>query len=323
MAEKDTADPTSSTPTQEPLTVSGAADRLLDRFPEEPSSPKEPDPKPTEDAEPEPDETPVTDEAESGGLEDEPTESAPEPPPLHKVKVDGVEEEITLEEALKGYSRTADYRNKTRQLAEDRRKVETESQAARQARDAYGERLKLVDQALAVEPTPDWVKAKEEMTTEEFLGARADWQLKVEQRQEVKAERERVAGEQATEVAQQQQVYLDEQAELLQEKIPEFAKVKADLLTYGETQGFSRDEIAGVNDHRALVLLNKARLYDALVARKAKTKEKATTVPTVKPGGRPPSSEGSKARKAQEAARQRLRESGKLEDATAALMDMD
>ena len=55
MAEKDTADPTSSTPTQEPLTVSGAADRLLDRFPEEPSSPKEPDPKPTEDAEPEPD----------------------------------------------------------------------------------------------------------------------------------------------------------------------------------------------------------------------------------------------------------------------------
>ena len=139
----------------------------------------------------------------------------------------------------------------------------------------------------------------------------------------MKAERERVAKEQATEAAQQQQVYLDEQAEQLQEKIPEFAKVKAELFTYGETQGFSRDEIAGVNDHRAIVLLNKARLYDAIVARKGKTKEKVKTVPTVTPGGRPPGSEGSKAKKAREDARQRLRDSGKIDDAAAVFMHMD
>lgn len=321
MAEKDTADPTSPTPPQEPLTVSGAVTRLLDRFPEDDPSPKEPETEPTDDADAEPDKT-VTDDADSGGLEDEPDEPVVETPPLHKVKVDGVEQEITLDEALRGYSRTADYRNKTRQLAEDRRKAETEVQAARQARDAYGERLKLVDQALD-EPTPDWVKARQEMSPEDFLEARTDWSLKVEQRQAVKAERERVAQEQAGEAAQQQQVYLDGQAEQLQEKIPEFAKVKAELFTYGETQGFSRDEIAGVNDHRAIVLLNKARLYDAIVARKAKTKEKAQTVPTVKPGGRPPSSAGSKAKRAREEARERLRESGKIDDAVAALMDMD
>lgn len=331
MTEKDTADPTSPTPIQEPLTVDGGAAQLLDRFPEEDPSPKESDSELTEVDESESSEEEVeeTDEADSGGLEDESTEeSAPESPSLHKVKVDGVEEKITLEEALKGYSRTADYKNKTRQLADDRRKFEADAVVTRQARDAYAEKLKLVDQALD-EPAPDWVKARQEMSPEDFQEAHIDWQLRQEERQKVQTERKRVAQEQADEMAQQHRAYQDGEAELLQEKIPEFAepekagRIKADLFTYGGTQGFSRDEMANIGDHRALVILNKARLYDAIQARKGKTKDKAKTSPTVKPGGRPPSPKGAKGKKAREAARARLKESGHINDAVAALIDMD
>jgi hypothetical protein len=330
MTEKDTADPTSSTPSQEPLTVEGGAAQLLDRFPEDDPSPTEPDPEPTDDAADSDtaDEPDADDDADSGGLEDDPDEPVVEPPPLHKVKVDGVEEEITLDEALKGYSRTADYKNKTRQLADDRRKFEAESVATRQARDAYAEKLKLVDQALD-EPAPDWVKARGEMSPEDFQEARIDWQLRQEERQKVQVERKRVAKEQDDEALQQHQVYQDGEAQLLQEKIPEFAesekagKMKADLFTYGGTQGFSRDEMANIGDHRALVILNKARLYDAIVARKGKTKEKAKTSPTVKPGGRPPTPKGAKGKKAREAALKRLGESGHIDDAVAALMDFE
>lgn len=327
MTEKDTADPTSPTPLQEPLTVTGGAAQLLDRFPEEDPSPTEPDPEPTDDAEPEPDTT-VTDDADPGGLEDDPDEPVIESPELHKVKVDGVEDQITLEEALKGYSRTADYKNKTRKLADRSREVEAESVATRQARDAYAEKLKLVDQALD-EPAPDWVKARQEMSPEDFQEARIDWQLRQEERQKVQVERKRVAKEQDDEALQQHRAYVDSEAELLQEKIPEFAepekagKMKADLFTYGGTQGFSRDEMGNIGDHRALVILNKARLYDAIQARKGKTKEKAKTSPTVKPGGRPPGAKGAKGKKAREAARARLKESGHIDDAVAALIDMD
>ncbi len=99
--------------------------------------------------------------------------------------------------------------------------------------------------------------------------------------------------------------------------------MKTDLLTYGGTQGFSRDEMGNIGDHRALVILNKARLYDAIVARKGKTKDKAKTSPTVKPGGRPPTAKGAKGKKAREEARKRLDESGHMDDAVDALMGLE
>ena len=321
MAEKDTAEATSATPPQEPLTVSGGAAQLLDRFPEESATKPDPEPKDTEDSA-----TEIPEVEDAGGLKDEPDEPVVETPPLHKVKVDGVEQEITLDEALRGYSRTADYKNKTMRLADERRSVEAEVQAARRARDAYAEKLTLVDQALADEPTPDWDKVRQE-TPEDFPTLMAEWQLRRDEHQKVKAERKRVTDEQATEVAQRQRVYLDGEAELLQAAIPELGqpekagKFKTDLFTYGETQGFSRAELGSVADHRALVILNKARRYDAIVARKTETTKVVT--PTVAPGGRPPSAKGTKQKKAKKEAQDRLQRTGRMDDAVEALMHMD
>ena len=320
-------DPNSPNPPREPLTVSGGAALLMDRFPEESSSPKKPDPEPVEPADADaelPVDTPEPEEADAERLEDEP--DVPVPPPLHKVEVDGVEMEITTKEALEGYSRTADYRKKTRSLADERRKVEAEVHVARQARDAYAEKLTLVEQALADEPTPDWDKIRQE-TPEDFPTQMADWQLRQEEYRKVKTERKRVMDEQAQEAIERQRVFLDAEAELLQEKIPEFGKpeqvrqFKADLFAYGQSQGFSLDELDNVGDHRAVVVLDKARRYDAIMARKTGTTQQAT--PTVAPGGRPPSAQGQRAKKAKQEAQDRLARTGRLDDAVEALKHMN
>ncbi len=323
MAETDVTD---ATPSQEALSVTGAAQQLLDRFPETPSDTK-PDPKPveTEDTEPAA-EVVETEDTDSVGLEEEPDET-PKAPPLHKVQVDGVEQEITLEEALRGYSRTADYSKKTMQLAENRRTLEADTQAARQARDAYAEKLTLVDQALADEPTPDWAKVRQE-TPEDFPQLHADWQIRNDEHQKVKAERKRVTDEQATEAAQRQGVYLDQQAELLRERIPDFsdatkvAAIKSRLVDGVAFYDVTPAEMAATSRAGLVHMAHDALEYRKIIARKADT-PKQTTTPTAAPGARPPSAKGSKQKKIKKEAQDRLARTGRLDDAVEALLHMD
>jgi hypothetical protein len=58
-----------------------------------------------------------------------------------KVKVNGEEREETLEEILKGYSRTQDYTRKTQEIATQRKTFEAEAQAVRSERQMYASQL--------------------------------------------------------------------------------------------------------------------------------------------------------------------------------------
>ena len=55
---------------------------------------------------------------------DEEAEEAPQSGQTFRVKVDGEEVEVPLDELLKGYSRTADYTRKTQAIAEARKQAE-------------------------------------------------------------------------------------------------------------------------------------------------------------------------------------------------------
>ena len=58
-------------------------------------------------------------------IEDEqPSETSQE---LYKVVVDGQEQEVTLDELMKGYSRQSDYTRKTEKLSQDRKSVEAKN----------------------------------------------------------------------------------------------------------------------------------------------------------------------------------------------------
>ena len=91
-------------------------------------------------------------EAESSeNTETEQTESQQiQEPTLHRVKVQGQELEVSLDELKSGYSRDSDYRQKTHALSQDRQSLESEKQSLRQN---YDTRLKeLNDLILDTDP---------------------------------------------------------------------------------------------------------------------------------------------------------------------------
>ena len=111
------------------------------------------------------------------------------------------------------------------------------------------------------------------------------------------------------------------------EKVPELANpekgeaYKAKLLKAGEYYGFTADELTMVRDHSYVLTLNDAMKYRALVNKRkaANTKAGKTTTPTVKAGvkKRP----GSVKAKQNEQALQRLKKTGKAEDAIALILN--
>jgi hypothetical protein len=112
--------------------------------------------------------------------------------------------------------------------------------------------------------------------------------------------------------------YVDaEQAKLI-DALPEWkdsekAKAqKADLVAFAEKAGFSKEELSGVADHRLVLLLHKAMLYDKAQAKRPAIVKQIEKVKTVTPGSKPaakkPTSDVTKAR-------QRLAKTGLIKDA--------
>tara|TARA_R110002012_G_scaffold51785_8_gene133507 strand:- start:2677 stop:3669 length:993 start_codon:yes stop_codon:yes gene_type:complete len=147
-----------------------------------------------------------------------------------------------------------------------------------------------------------------------------EYNSKVNKLQELHTERQR-------EQEVQLQQYTNDQTKILHEKLPELANpekeaaYKAKLLEAGEHYGFKAEELQMVRDHRYVLTLNDAMKYRALVNKRkaANTKAGKTTTPTVKAGvkKRP----GSIKSKQQDQALQRLKQSGKAEDAVALLLN--
>ena len=208
---------------------------------------------------------------ETEGEQDAGTESdeeKPEPPQTYKVKVDGQDVEVTLDELQKGYSRTKDYTQKTQTLSEQRKQYEAEAATVRQQRAQYSEALKQVEEAMtALAPQePDWDKVRKDHPTE-FPTMWADWQQFREKMTAVQAERARVSKAQADDFQTQRTGYLAKEREQLLEAIPEWkdgTKAKAEresLVGFLQKSGIPDEMISRVEDHRVVVILRKAMMY--------------------------------------------------------------
>lgn len=196
-----------------------------------------------------------------------------EPPQTFRVKADGEELDVTLDELLKGYSRQADYTRKTQKVAEATKAAEAERAEARAKRDAYAGLLdkaaKLLD-AAAPEGEPDWGKLKTELTPDEYAATFTDWQLLERRKQAVKSEQDRIASEQAEEAARARATFVQSEREKLSTTVPDWKdpeKFKAgmtEVVQYLKGQGFVDAEIGQVVDARHVLLLRKAMLYDRI-----------------------------------------------------------
>ena len=238
------------------------------------------------------------------------------------VKVDGKEVSVTLDELQKGYSRTQDYTRKTQQIAEVRKQVEQETHAVRAEREQYAQLLgALQAQLQSSEPQVDlerlyhedpieWVRQKEVMRErQEKLGAIQSEQQRLSQVAQYEQQRAMEA-----QLASQQEALL---AALPDWKDPKKAKAeKALVIESAKAAGFTDEDLKSVYDHRLVLLLRKAALFDQMVSKRQGIKPVVNNGPrTAKPGAAGRVSTTTESTRA----KQRLAKTGRIDDAASAI----
>ena len=266
-------------------------------------------------------EEPVDPEGDPDADPDEPDDEA-EASQTFKVKVNGEEVEVPLDELLKGYSREQDYTRKTQAIAEERKAVQSEKQAAAEVRDQYSSRLEAVEQIIQqTEPRVD--QTLRQSNPAEWSAQMLQHKMWAEQRQAVQAEKARLSQEAEQEQARERAEMVKQEAERLKAVIPEWAdpavaKVETEKLReYGLTVGFTDDELDDVIDHRAVRVLRDAMAYRELKAKSQTTRAAVEATKVTSPGPKTAPSKATEERHA----RARLADSGST-DAAAQLILM-
>lgn len=253
-----------------------------------------------------------TDDAADAEQEAEPEQHEEEP--RYTVKVDGVEQEVTLEELTSGYQRDGDYRRKTQALADEKRAIEAEVQRQREITAQMAERLNGLGQD---EKEPDWQELAKDPW--EYSRVHAEWTAKQQAKQTAQAEAQRLQLEQRNAVAA-------EEAQKLRQRVPEysdtavFSKEFQDIMqTAQEVYGLAPAELERVVDHRHFLLLRDAMRFQKLQKAKPAAEKKVTKALKVqKPGTT--KSKADRAAEDNDALRKNLRQRGSEDDAVAWLM---
>jgi hypothetical protein len=256
---------------------------------------------------------------------DEDTEEQ-EQPQVFSVKVDGKEVEVTLDELQKGYSRTQDYTRKTQQIAEVRKQTEAELQAVRAEREQYAQLLSALEAQVqqVAQPNIDWDRLYQEDPIE-WVRQREVMRENQEKSAAIQSEQQRLAQLSQQEQAQFMQQRLQQEQEALLAAIPDWKDAKkaqaekALLVEFGQKIGFTPDELKSVVDHRAVLMLRKAALYDQMMSKRGNIKPVTNNGPRpAKPGAAGRVSNNTEAVRAQ----QRVAKTGRVDDAANAIFQL-
>ena len=315
---------------QGPMNVAEAANALAGMLPEEGQEDSSEAQSPEEGAAVEEelsaDADAVDDETDAEQSElDEDTEEQ-EQPQVFSVKVDGKEVEVTLDELQKGYSRTQDYTRKTQQIAEVRKQTEAELQAVRAEREQYAQLLGALEAQVqqVSQPNIDWDRLYQEDPIE-WVRQREVMRENQEKAAAIQSEQQRLSQLSQQEQAQFMQQKLQQEQEALLAAIPDWKDAKkaqaekALLVEFGQKIGFTPEELKSVVDHRAVLMLRKAALYDQMMSKRGNIKPVVNNGPLpAKPGAAGRVSNTTEAVRAQ----QRVAKTGRVDDAANAIFQL-
>jgi hypothetical protein len=213
---------------------------------------------------------------------DEEAEEAPQQAQTFRVKVDGEEVEVPLDELLKGYSRTADYTRKTQAIAEARKQAEAEAAMAREERQRYAQTLASLEGTLKSLQPPDidWDRLYQENPVE-WVRQRELVRSRQEQAAWVQAQKQALVEKQQVEERVEAEKTLEAERGKLLEALPEWRDAgkarteKAKIVSYAtERLGFSVEEISDIYDARAVLALRKAMMFDELMSKRDQMRPK-------------------------------------------------
>jgi len=316
-------------------TVQGAAKKITgllnpDKGQSEPEKQAEPSEQPQEikeepskESQSKSEETPKEEATENTEIKEE-TQTEVEEPELHRVKVQGQELEVSLDELKAGYSRDSDYRQKTHSLGLEKKDLESEKSSFRQS---YDTRLSELNDMISTaegfnrqqQGSKDLQKLYDEDPTS---AAKLDYQLREQQRQ--------IDGmkSKAYEVNQKQyNEYLEVEKQLATTKIPEYSdpnkadQFKTNMRSSLRGYGFNDSEIGNLADHRFLMVVRDAMSYKSFKDKKPIAQKKVANAPKVIKAGIAKSGTSS----GREGIRNKishLKKTGHLREAQSALMDM-
>jgi len=266
-----------------------------------------------EESEDEPDDTEEEDESED--------EVEVEERKTFRVKANGEEKDVTLDELVSGFQKGEDYTKKSQALAEQRKAVEAEAYAvneAMQMREQYARRLGQVQQLLQ-EDNGQFANLEELKENDPIQYA-----IKVAEQTEnnkklqlLQQEQNKLAHAQQHQVAQHQAKLVAHEASMLTEKVKEFSdpkkseQLKGEIRNFGKSIGFTDDELAQVYDHRHVMVMQKAMEYDKLQKANPSVTKKLAKAPKM-------AKKGNKVANVDVYTKQkkRLKSSGSIDDAT-------
>lgn len=247
-----------------------------------------------------------------------------------KVKLDGEEAEVTLDELRKGYSRYSDYTRKTQALAEERKSFQSEAEAIRMERAQYAELLPVLKAQLEMqsEAEPDW----DNLYNEDPIEAarlerhwRKSHQEQAAKLQAIEIEQRRVAEETANDQQRALSEFVQAERAKLPEVIPEWKdegtmqSEAKELREWALNNGFSERDLSALVQASHVSILRKAMMFDKGSKKVEKVKAQPKKVARiVRPGssGTQINIRSTDVKKAS----QRLARTGRIADA-AALLD--
>jgi len=243
---------------------------------------------------------------------------------MFKVRADGEELNVSLDELISGYSRQSSFTKKSQSLAEDRKSFESEIAEARQLRSQAIEALesaKTAQPQVAQKDSQYWQDLKDSdpmqfmLERDELREAQMQDQMREQQISQLKAQ----------ENAEQQanlEKYISSQRDNLSTLIPEWSDEKVAkserkaIVEYGKNIGFTDQELNEAYDSRAVATMRKAMLYDRLTQKRGTLKPSHRS--SMKAGSQSINPSSTKSRKASA----RLQKSGSVDDAQAVFYNM-
>jgi len=257
-------------------------------------------------------------------IDDEDQVEATEDTVLYTVKVDGKEEQRTLDQLKQGYAGQSAIGRGLQENAQVRKQLDQEKALFQQQQQQFFQLHQQAQIGGLQAPTPptrelfesDPIGYMEEKLKYDESKAQYDQNLfQMQQMQQ----------QQAQQQTQAHQSYLQEQAEILKQHIPEIAdpekgeKLKGELMNVGMEYGFTADEMAAVSDARYVRALNDARKYRALVAKRKSTQAKGEKARPVVKAGAKKRQDGNVATRKK--AQSRLQKTGSIDDALSLILN--
>lgn len=242
-----------------------------------------------------------------------------------RVKVDGEEVEVTLDDLKRSYAGQGYIQKRMQEVAGLRKEAETVYTALNEERAQLAQALAAYQQQLGSSEPQKPSKELMDRDPIAYFEQMEAYREAVEQRTQLQQQQAALTAQQRQIQQRATQAYLAEQAQILASRIPEFgdakkaAELKRSLVETGTTYGYSAEELQAIQDARAVQVLHDAMKYRQMMSGKQEVAKKvAQARPVIKPGAVRGERDGKKAR--EQKVRARMKQTGSPDDVAAFLI---